>query len=237
MDITTQPSAKGIHIVRTIGDQKWAEDHGTWKVPGVRLDLRDGRQLLAVCKLEVAAQDAEERAKTAAAEIEPWVTTLHALAIVDDQRSKLAAVESLVMRIEEEEAYGWVEPTTLDELFAYAHQSEIDAMQKPGCSPLGVLITARVRGQISRGLRLALAHAPSPDEAPIHPAWEQPPIGELSGEPTVQRVARDLLAAWADVRDARDPLITWAVQGAGLERTAVQQITKVARTTINRMLP
>ncbi|WP_258056178.1 hypothetical protein [Streptomyces sp. Ru62] len=38
-------------------------------------------------------------------------------------------------------------------------------------------------------------------------------------------------------RDPRDPLITWAVNGAGLEQTEVNDTAHVSRSTIARLLP
>lgn len=242
MDITTEARDKGLYIIRAIGDLKWTENDGTWQAPGVRLDLMDGPRRLAVCKLEVAASKAEERAAPVATGIQTWAKTLQALAIVDELRSQLGRVDSLMLQVEDEQASGCLEPTTVDEMLGLAQQDEVDSAQTAGGRnplglPLGRLVAARLRRQISRGLRLALAHAPSPVETPIHPAWEQPALAGMSGEPTVQYAARNLLAAWADVRDARDSLITWAVKDAEVERTTVQQLTGVARTTINRLLP
>ncbi|SOF02291.1 hypothetical protein SAMN05446589_9417 [Streptomyces sp. OV198] len=49
-------------------------------------------------------------------------------------------------------------------------------------------------------------------------------------------MTRELLSAWAGIRDLRGPLITWAVREAGMTRTDVHDITSVARGTINRLL-
>ncbi|MEU6603224.1 hypothetical protein [Streptomyces flaveolus] len=52
-----------------------------------------------------------------------------------------------------------------------------------------------------------------------------------------QTVARDLLTAWAQLRDLRDPLIIWAVNGAGLKQTEVNDTAHVSRSAIARLLP
>jgi hypothetical protein len=70
----------------------------------------------------------------------------------------------------------------------------------------------------------------------INPAWEQPSPLLAFGVSTAQMMARELLAAWAGIRDLRGPLITWAVQEAGMTRTDVHHITSVARGRINRLL-
>lgn len=57
------------------------------------------------------------------------------------------------------------------------------------------------------------------------------------GSSLAQGVARDLLAGWAAVRDLRDPLVTWAVDGAEVSRSEVQATTGISRSTINRLLP
>lgn len=243
MDITTGPRDKGSYVIRTTGMQKWPEGDGTWQAPGVRLDLMDGRRRLAVCTLEVPQSDAEERGAFEAERIEPWVRTLRYLATVRDLRDTLAALESLILRAEEEQYGGWkATPETAEELLRYATQDEVDAARAAGgIDPLGAalgrLVAARLGGQIAQGLRAGLAFAPDPTVVPIHPAWEQPGFAGMAGESTAQVVARDLLAAWADTRDLRDPLITWAVNDAGLTRSEVQQTTSVSRSTINRLLP
>ncbi|MEU5772668.1 hypothetical protein ABZ819_05100 [Streptomyces venezuelae] len=241
MDITTTTRDEGVYILRTIGTLQWPEGDQTWRAPGVRLDLMDGPDLLARCKLEVAARDAETRSEAVITGIEPWVKTLRCLDVVRDLRQQLEAVTSLMAGIHEEGPLLAAERA--DEMVSLSGPDEVEAARASGEHeplglPLGALVSARLRTQISRGLRLSLAYAPSPAETPIHPAWERPSLwAGKPGESLVQDVARELLAAWSDVRDARDPLITWAVRDAGVERTTVQQITSVARTTINRLLP
>ncbi|MFD5491566.1 hypothetical protein ACFWH4_01160 [Streptomyces sp. NPDC127091] len=235
MDIATAPRDKGAYIIRTVGTQKWTEDTGTWQAHGVRLDLMDGYKRLAICKLEVpGTQNAEERGALEATRIEPWVRTLRHLAAVRDLRATLADVEDMTWRAADDAATFGGPSDAADELLAYATQDEADTTQG---APLGRVIADRLRRQIGEGLRRALAFAPDPAGDPIHPAWELPGLAGMPGGSLAQVVARDLLAAWADVRNLRDPLITWAVQSAGLTRTEVQQTTSVSRSTINRLLP
>lgn len=235
MDITTGARDKGAYVIRTVGDLKWPAGDGAWQAHGVRLDLMDGRKRLAVCRLEVpGTQAAEEAGEREAARIEPWARTLRYLAVVRDLRDTLAAVDSLTLRAADDAATFGGPSEAADELLAYATQDEADDVRG---APLGRLIAGRLRRQIGEGLRRALAFAPDPAVHPIHPAWEQPALGILAGESLAQAVARDLLAGWAAVRDLRDPLITWAVQDAGVTRTEVQQTTSVSRSTINRLLP
>ncbi|QGZ53319.1 hypothetical protein GPZ77_34375 (plasmid) [Streptomyces sp. QHH-9511] len=244
MDITTTPRDHGVHVIQTVGMLNWPEGAGVWQAHGVRLDLMDGRQRLAVCKLEVEQAKAKERGALVATQIEPWVKTLRYLAVVRDLRSTLYDVDSTIQQIEEEQDWN-TEPSLelVDKLEVYATGEEIDAARAASdgrsamCACLGPAVATRYRRLITQGLRAALAFAPDPADSPIHPAWEQPSYGGLKGESTAQMVARDLLTAWADVRDRRDPLITWAVQDAGLTRTEVQQTTSISRSTINRLLP
>lgn len=243
MDITTTARDHGIYVIRTVGKMTWAEGGGRWQGNGVRLVLMDGRKQLASCKLEVPPSEAEERGAAEAARIEPWVRTLRYLAVVQDLQSTLLGVSSLAMRLEEEKDWAFKPSLELtDELFSYATREEIDAAQASEdpyslATKLVRRVAERYRQQIEQGMRAALAYAPHPVTNPIHPAWEQPTSGELEGESTAQMTARNLLAAWANARDLRDPLITWAVQNAGLTRTMVQQVTSVSRATINRLLP
>lgn len=243
MDITTTTRDQGIYVIRTVGKMTWPEGGGRWQGYGVRLVLMDGRKMLASCKLEVPVGEAEDRGAGEAARIEPWVRTLRYLAVVRDLQFTQRAVASLSMRLDEEEAWsGEISPDLTDELFGYATQEEINAAQASGdpnslSTELVSRVADRYRHQIEQGLCAALAYAPDPRTNPIHPAWEQPPLGGVEGESTAQMTARNLLAAWAHVRDLRDPLITWAVQDAGLTRTLVQQVTSVSRATINRLLP
>ncbi|MBL3664476.1 hypothetical protein JL475_00250 [Streptomyces sp. M2CJ-2] len=235
MDIATAPRDKGVYVIRTVGTQKWTEDTGTWQAHGVRLDLMDGHKRLAICKLEVpGTQDAEERGTLEATRIEPWVRTLRYLSVVRDLRSTLAAVEDMTWRAADDAATFGGPSDAADELLAYATQDEADTLQG---APLGRAIADRLQRQIGEGLRRALAFAPDPASDPIHPAWEQPALLGQQGESLAQATARELLAGWAIGRDLRDPLITWAVQDAGLTRTEVQQTTSVSRSTINRLLP
>lgn len=240
MNITTGARDKGVYIIRTVGTQTWAED--SVQAHGVRLELMDGLQPLAVCKLEVAGTlAAEERGAEEAAAIEPWTRTLRYLAAVKRLRGQLDSARRLLDEAEDAEQYG----RPVDEVDAAALRAMATPQEREQADPgddydlvlLARLVVARLERQIDEGLRKALAFAPNPAEAPIHPAWELPGLGGMPGESLAQAVARDLLAAWALVRDLRDPLITWAVKGAELTRTEVQQTTSVSRSTINRLLP
>lgn len=243
MDITTEPRDAGLYVIQRTGMQQWAEDHGTWKAHGVRLDLMDGTRPLAACTLEVPQSQAEDRVRAVAEEIEPWVNALRALAGIAEVRAWQARLLPLLAVAQEAERQMWaLEDYTRDELLGYATPEEIeqaksgDAYEWAGL-PLAKLIAARYRRELSVRRRTLLAAAPEVSEHPIHPAWEQPSLYGVDGASTAQTVARELLAAWSEVRDLRDPLITWAVQEAGVTRVQVQQITSVSRSTINRLLP
>ncbi|MFJ3984382.1 hypothetical protein [Streptomyces fungicidicus] len=242
MDIATAPRDKGVYVIRTVGTQSWGEE--SWQAHGVHLELMDGLQPLAVCRLEVTGTlAAEERGAEEARRIEPWVRTLRYLAVVKRLRGSLAhGAERLLNEALDRERFGGpMEEEDSSQLRAMATAEEL-ASATPGSeyephAPLARLVVARLERQIDEGLRKALAFAPDPAELPIHPAWELPGLGGMPGESLAQSVARDLLAGWASMRDLRDPLITWAVQDAGLTRTEVQQTTSVSRSTINRLLP
>ncbi|MGV9226449.1 hypothetical protein ACWDPF_27695 [Streptomyces albogriseolus] len=240
MDITTGPRDKGVYTIRTVGTQTWAED--SWQAHGVSLELMDGLQPLAVCKLEVAGtQAAEERGAEEAAALEPWTRTLRYLAVVQRLRSHLNSAHRLLEEAETADEYG----RPMDEVDAAALRAMATSQEReqhdPGDDyellPLARAVVARLERQVNEGLRKAVAFAPNPVEAPIHPAWQLPGLGGMPGGSLAQAVARDLLAGWASVRDLRDPLITWAVKDAELTRTEVQQTTSVSRSTINRLLP
>jgi hypothetical protein len=243
MDITTEARDTGLYIIQKTGMLQWAEEHGTWQAHGVRLDLMDGTRPLALCKLEVPPAKAEERARAVADGIAPWVEALRRLAAVAEVRACLARLVPLMTAAEEAETNGWeLEEYVQDELLGYATPQEVEQAKADGAfewagAPLAKLIASRWRQDLSVGLRALLAAAPDTASSPIHPAWEQPALLGVTGVSTAQTMARELLAAWAAVRDMRDPLISWAVRDASLTRTQVQQITSVSRTTINRLLP
>lgn len=243
MDITTQPRSAGLYVIQHTGMQQWAEDHGTWKAHGVRLDLMDGTRPIALCKLEVPQPRADDRARSVAEEIEPWGQALLALAAVADARAQMTRLVTLTTAAMEADANGWpIEDYVQEDLLALAAEDEIsearkgDALEWAGL-PLARLITSRWRRELASRHLALLAAAPDVAAHPIHPAWEQPALYGVTGVSTAQVMARELLAAWAVARDLRDPLITWAVQQADVTRTQVQQITSVSRSTINRLLP
>lgn len=243
MDITTGARTAGLYVIQQIGMQQWTEDHGTWQAHGVHLQLMDGPKQLAVCKLEVPQRQAEERALALAEEIEPWAEALRQLASVTDARAWLARLVPLMAAAGEAERNMWsLEDYIRDELVGYATPAEVeqakagDAYEWAGM-PLARLIAARWRREVAARHRALLAAAPDVAAHPIHPAWEQPSLLGFTGASTAQAMARALLTAWAEARDLRDPLITWAVREAGLTRTEVQQTTSVSRSTINRLLP
>lgn len=242
MDITTSIRATGIYTIQTTGPQQWPSEHDTsvWQAPGVRLDLMDGRHLLAVCKLECPPRDADELAARTTAGIEPWVPVLrHHLPPITTLREDLARVSPLMDEVRAYAQIGYPEaPGVIDQILPYATDEEIaSATLRGDAEPLGVplaeQVITRLRRSIQAGLRILLAHAPDPVAHPLHPAWQQPGRG---CEVTAQAVARELLAAWADIRASRDSLFTWAIGDAGLTRSEVQRTTGVARTTIDRML-
>lgn len=244
MDITSSPRDKGVHVIRTVGMQGWAEDHGDAKAHGVRLELMDSRNLLAVCKLEVPGTlGAEQRGAEEAERIEPWVRTLRYLATVQGLRAELRHVETLLAQAEiDEQSHLPMLDHLRDELRAFADTVEVTAAEAtdhfdPLGAPLARIVAARLRGQVSSGLQAALAFAPDVNRVPIHPAWERPTVSGMPGTNLAQEVARDLLAGWAAARDRRDPLVTWAVREAGLTRSEVQGVTSISRSTINRLLP
>ncbi|MFC8423918.1 hypothetical protein ACFUN7_24085 [Streptomyces sp. NPDC057236] len=239
MDITTGSRDKGVYAIRTVGMQTWAEDSS--QAHGVRLELMDGLQPLAVCKLEVPGTlAAEERGAAEAEAIEPWTRTLRYLTVVRRLRGHLDSAHRLLEEAEDADEYG----RPVDEVDAAALRamatSEEHGQADPGddydLAPLARLVVARLERQIDEGLRKALAFAPNPTQVPIHPAWELPGLAGMPGKSLAQEVARDLLAGWASMRDFRDPLITWAVKDAEVTRTEVQQTTSVSRSTINRLL-
>ncbi|GGV36817.1 hypothetical protein GCM10010293_40300 [Streptomyces griseoflavus] len=240
MDITTETRDKGVYVIRSVGTQTWAAD--STEAHGVRLELMDGLQPLAVCKLEVPGTlAAEERGTAEADAIDPWTRTLRYLAAVKRLRSHLDSARRLLDEAEDAEEYGRpvdeVDASALRAMATPAERGQADPGDDYDLAPLARLIVARLERQIEDGLRKALAFAPDPTEAPIHPAWELPGLGGMPGGSLAQAVARDLLASWASVRDLRDPLITWAVRDAEVTRTEVQQTTGVSRSTINRLLP
>jgi hypothetical protein len=240
MDITTGTRDKGVYVIRTVGTQTWAED--SWQAHGVRLDLRDGLQPLAVCKLEVAGTTAaEERGAKEAEAIEPWTRTLRYLAVVRRLRDQLDSARSLLAEAEEAEEYGrpmeGFEASALRAMATPQEREQADPGDDYDLAPLAQLVVIRLERQIAEGTRKALAFAPDPAVAPIHPAWTLPGLAGMPGDSLAQDVARGLVAGWASVRDLRDPLITWAISDAGLTKTEVQQTTGVSRSTINRLLP
>ncbi len=109
--------------------------------------------------------------------IEPWTQTLRCLCVVQRLRTELAAVTSL--RSDAEDAARWMDEEqaadVADRLVAYATAWE--AAQTRDGVPLAELVTARLRAQITTGLRKALAVAPDPATHPLHSAWEQPMPG------------------------------------------------------------
>ncbi|MFB8441207.1 hypothetical protein ACFC7A_19395 [Streptomyces niveus] len=235
---------EGVYLTQYTGRQQWPAEHdvSAWQAPGVRLTLMDGPRTLAVCKLECAPVDADDLAAQFAGDIEPWVKTLRYLVVVGRLRSDLGAVKRLSYEAEEA---GWDESeadTVTDRLLPYATDADVAAAQagdhlRPLGAPLAELVAARLRAQIMKGLRRLLASAPDVTEYPIHPVWRRQEAGFIEGKRMDQVVARNLLAGWAAVQGLRDPLITWAVQGAELSRTEVQQLTGVSRSTTNRLLP
>ncbi|WP_086732875.1 hypothetical protein [Streptomyces glaucescens] len=243
MDITTDTRETGLYVIQAIGMQQWPEGDGAWKAHGVRLDLMDGRTLLTRCKLEVVQAEAEERASAVVEQITPWAEALRRLAAVAEVRSWLARMVSWMTSAEEAETHRWpLEDYVREDLIANATQEEIEQAKASQAHewagmPLAKLIAARWRGELAARHRALLAAAPDVATHPIHPAWEQPALYGVTGVSTAQTMARELLTAWAEVRDMRDPLITWAVKEAELTRTQVQQITSVSRSTINRLLP
>ncbi|WP_327378024.1 hypothetical protein OG393_31100 [Streptomyces sp. NBC_01216] len=240
MEITTEARDTGVYVIRTVGTQTWPED--SWQAHGVRLDLMDGLQPVAVCTLEVGGTlAAEERGAAEAEAIEPWTRTLRYLAVVRRLRGHLDTAGRLLAEADDAERHGAplgeVDAPTLRAMATSQECDQADPGSDYGMAPLARLVVARHERQIGEGLRKSLAFAPAPAARPIHPAWELPGLGGMPGESLARAVARDLLAGWASVRDLRDPLITWAVGEAELTRTEVQQTTGASRSTINRILP
>jgi hypothetical protein len=240
MDITTGVRDKGVYVIRTVGELQWPEGGGTWQAHGVRLDLMDGPRRLAVCKLEVPGTTAaEERGAAEAAAIEPWTRSLRYLTVVEQLRGDLDRARRLLAEAEASGHYG-LDESDAETLRAMALAEELqqaDSDSSYKLVPLARLVVARLERLIGAGLQKALAFAPDPAEAPVHPAWELPGYAGMPGASLAQTLARGLLEAWAAVRDLRDPLVTWAVRDVGLTRTEVQQTTSVSRSTINRLLP
>lgn len=241
MDITTGARDQGVYVIRTVGAQTWAED--SMQAHGVRLELMDGLQPLALCKLQVPGTlAAEEQGTEEAAAIEPWTRTLRYLAVVKRLRGHLDSARHLLDETEGAAEYGRpvdeVDAAALRAMATSQERGQADSGDDYDLAPLARLITTRLEQQIGQGLRKALAFAPDPAETPIRPAWELPRLAAgMPGQSLARETARDLLAGWAAVRDLRDPLIRWAVRDAEVSRTEVQRTTSVARTTINRLLP
>lgn len=240
MDITAGARDQGVYVIRTVGTQTWADD--AVQAHGVRLELMDGLQPLAVCKLQVPGTlAAEERGTEEAAAIEPWTRTLRYLAAVKRLRGHADSARHLLDEAENAHEHGRpvdeVDAAALRAMATSQEREQNDPDDNYELLPLARAVVTRLEQQVDEGLRKAVAFAPDPVEAPIHPAWELPALGGMPGPILVRAVARDLLAGWASVRDLRDPLITWAVKDAELTRTEVQQTTSVSRSTINRLLP
>lgn len=236
MDITTSPRDTGIYAIREVGMQRWPEGDQTWQAPGVRVTLMNGRSPLAEIKLEVAASKAEQLAQDVVDGITPWVKTVAALVIVRRLRDDLEMLERLTVSVEDGERWGSLIDDDRASMQRYADMAGLPAglTGSQVCREAAVYLS----GQIARGQRLALAHAPDPSTAAIHRAWTLP--SELLLQPEqwlAPAVAADLLAGWASAREMRDGLITWAVRDAETSRSEVQRITGVSRSTINRLLP
>lgn len=237
MEITGGARDSGIYAIQSTGRQIWTENDGTWQAPGVQVSVMNGRTPLARLKAECPPQDADGLAAAVVAGIEPWTGTLRYLSAVRDLRTSLSTVERL--QREAEDAAAWMEEETAADIASELarHAAATGTAQTCEGAALARLVAARLRGQITTGLRRALAVAPDPAEHPLHPAWEQPGPAGLPWDNLAPSVARDLLTAWAHNRELRDPLITWAVTSARLTRTDVQQVSGVSRSTINRLLP
>lgn len=236
MDITTSARDAGIYAIQEVGMQRWPEGDQTWQAPGVRVTLMQGQTPLAEIKLEVADSKAEQAAQEVVDGIGPWVKTLQALTVVRRLRADLDALEHLAVSVEDGERWGSLLQDDQDRVQRYADMAGLPAglTGSQVCREVGVYLS----GQIARGQRLALAHAPSLGETSIHPAWTLPAQSLLhAGAYLAPAVATDLLAGWASARDQRDELITWAVRDAETSRSEVQRLTGVSRSTINRLLP
>jgi hypothetical protein len=231
-----------LHFVQQIGIQQWADDHGTWQAHGVRLDLMDGPRRLTLCKLEVPQRQAEEWSRMAAQELESWAQALRELASVSDARGQLAQLVPVKVEAEDAGQNGWeAQDHVSGGLLGHATPAELGQVKSGDTSelagtPLASLSAAHWRGELASRHRALLAAAPDVTAHSINPAWEQPSPLLAFGVSTAQMMARELLAAWAGIRDLRGPLITWAVQEAGMTRTDVHHITSVARGRINRLL-
>ncbi|MEU3290146.1 MULTISPECIES: hypothetical protein [Streptomyces] len=241
MEITTDVRSSGVYVIGTVGMHRWTNSDGTWRAHGVHLALMDGPQRLAVCALEIAGTLAAEELGAAQAEaIEPWAATVRCLAIAAQLRQSLDTARGLLTKAELARGCGDpVDEGIAQELFTMATASELEEAGSGSdykLAPLAQLIAHRLERLVGAELRKALALAPDPGRAPVHSAWALPGWPGTPRASLVQTLARGLLEGWADVRDLRDPLVTWAVHDAGLTRTEVQQTTSVSRTTINRLL-
>ncbi|TRV71241.1 hypothetical protein FKN01_32020 [Streptomyces sp. 130] len=245
MEVTTEARETGVYGLLSVGMQQWRVDaDSAWQAPGLRLEVRAGREALAVIKLECSAGEAEETAQECAAEIEPWVRTLRYLSVTDSLKTNLSMVQSTIEQArEEQEGWGRLEADTVDFILGWAREDEFDRSQDlVGVYGLGLQVLRRIEArfarQVAEGRRRALAHAPATFDG-LHELWERPPSGyrPLGPHSLPQWVAAELLTGWALTRDQRDPLLTWAVKGAKLSRSEVQRITSVSRSTINRIIP
>ncbi|GGX02009.1 hypothetical protein [Streptomyces chryseus] len=240
---TRPPRDTGTYLTQYTGRITWPDPtnaDATWQAQGVRLALMDGRRTLTTCTLECKPADADDVTARAAATIAPWARTLRFLDALRSLRHSIDDVERL-----RHEAYQWegADPPAevSDRILAYATGDEVDTAR--AAHPDGLydvrltgLILKRLGTQSEAAQRAALAYAPDVHDSPLPRSWEQPShVRGSSGEETAQFVARELLAAWALIRDMRDPLATWAV-GVGLPKTAVQQTSGMSRSTIDRLL-
>lgn len=248
-DLHSLGRSEGTYALLYTGRLTWSEAAGTWQAYGAEVHLMDGRRMLAICKLEVPQHSAQERGTTVAQEMTPWVETLRHVATASDLRDRISSAERMMGELKEELQWEDLPSELLIQSLSALCTSE-DALvvqtEFGSVKPLrGVhyvrmleVATERYQRAVEKELRLALAHAPSLEDSPIHPAWEQkPPFADTPGASTAQTVAQELLTAWKSLNRFRDPLITWAVQSAGVTKSAVQRTSGASRTTIDRLLP
>ncbi|MFC8008706.1 hypothetical protein [Streptomyces cinereoruber] len=242
----------GTYVILATGTLRWREsgtggESSTWQANGALLRLMDGPRMLAECKLEVPPTEAEERGEAVAAEIEPWAEALRQLAAVQEARDALWQADRLREEVLTELDFEPMPSDSLRErMAAYSTAADAQAVKdKVGDAPRAgqhyvMLLDAmmeRLRGEIARGQRIALALAPVFGEASIHPAWVKPATLGQEGDSLAQAVAQELLAGWRGAQNLRDSLVTWSIHEAGLTRGRVQELSSISRTTINRLLP
>jgi hypothetical protein len=214
----------------------WPDEHQAgahWQERGGKLWLMDGRRTVGYYESVCSQAQWAGVVAACAAEIEPWARVVRIIAAARhlEHRIENARYDTKTVAEAMQDLY---DDTYADEAAARLHADATPAeAAQAGGAALGALIVTRLQGELRTAQMAALAAAPL--DAPLPGDWEIPRIG-FHAEPSalVGHLGRHLLAGWTAARDQRDPLVNWALAN-GFTRTAVQDITGIARTTINRI--